>query len=55
MNNADLHPDKVDNAMMGTIFEIIIRKSKETTNTKASQFYTPRGGASAGFSRDARS
>ncbi len=42
VNNADLHPGKVDNAMMGTIFEIIIRKSKETTNTKAGQFYTPR-------------
>ena len=42
VNNADLHPDKVDNSMMGTIFEIIIRKSKETTNTKAGQFYTPR-------------
>ncbi|MDE7414427.1 MAG: type I restriction-modification system subunit M [Muribaculaceae bacterium] len=42
VNNADLHPEKVDNAMMGTIFEIIIRKSKETTNTKAGQFYTPR-------------
>lgn len=42
VNNADLHPDRVDNAMMGTIFEIIIRKSKETTNTKAGQFYTPR-------------
>lgn len=42
VNYADLHPDRVDNAMMGTIFEIIIRKSKETTNTKAGQFYTPR-------------
>lgn len=42
VNNADLHPDRVDNTMMGTIFEIIIRKSKETTNTKAGQFYTPR-------------
>ena len=42
VNNADLHPDRVDNAMMGTIFESIIRKSKETTNTKAGQFYTPR-------------
>jgi N-6 DNA methylase len=42
VNNAELHPDRVDNAMMGTIFEIIIRKSKETTNTKAGQFYTPR-------------
>lgn len=53
VNNADLHPDKVDNAMMGTIFEIIIRKSKETTNTKAGQFYTPRGGASVSVARDA--
>ena len=42
VNNADLHPDRVDNAMMGTIFEFIIRKSKETTNTTAGQFYTPR-------------
>lgn len=42
VNNADLQPDRVANAMMGTIFEIIIRKSKETTNTKAGQFYTPR-------------
>lgn len=42
VNNADLHPDIVDNAMMGTVFEIIIRRSKETTNTKAGQFYTPR-------------
>ena len=38
VNNADLHPDRVDNAMMGTIFEIIIRKSKETPTTKAGQF-----------------
>ena len=28
--------------MMGTIFEIVIRRSKESTNTKAGQFYTPR-------------
>ena len=40
--NIDLSPDKVDNAKMGTIFEIIIRRAKETTNTKAGQFYTPR-------------
>lgn len=42
VENADLHPDKVSNAMMGTIFEIVIRRSKESTNTKAGQFYTPR-------------
>ena len=35
-------PDEVDNSKMGTIFEIIIRRAKETTNTKAGQFYTPR-------------
>ncbi len=40
--NIDLGPDKVDNSKMGTIFEIIIRRAKETTNTKAGQFYTPR-------------
>jgi len=28
----DLHPDKVSNHAMGTIFEILIRKSKETSN-----------------------
>ena len=28
--------------MMGTIFEIVIRRSKESTNTKAGQYYTPR-------------
>lgn len=31
----DLHPDKVSNHDMGTIFEILIRKSKESTNEKA--------------------
>lgn len=40
--NIDLNPDKVDNAMMGTIFEIVIRHSKEATNTQAGQYYTPR-------------
>ena len=40
--NIPLGPDEVDNAKMGTIFEIIIRRAKETTNTKAGQFYTPR-------------
>lgn len=42
VEKADLHPDRVSNAMMGTIFEIVIRRSKETTNAKAGQFYTPR-------------
>ena len=35
VEKADLHPSKVSNAMMGTIFEIVIRRSKESTNTKA--------------------
>ena len=45
----DLHPyDKVTNQNgisnhdMGTIFEILIRKSKESSNDKAGQYYTPR-------------
>jgi type I restriction enzyme M protein len=38
----DLHPDKVSNHNMGTIFEILIRKSKETSNEKAGQYFTPR-------------
>lgn len=42
VEKADLHPSRVSNAMMGTIFEIVIRRSKESTNTKAGQFYTPR-------------
>ena len=42
VEKADLHPRYVSNAMMGTVFEIVIRRSKESTNSKAGQFYTPR-------------
>ena len=42
VQHADLHPNVVSNAMMGTVFEIVIRRSKESSNTKAGQFYTPR-------------
>lgn len=42
VEKADLHPNVVSNAMMGTVFEIIIRRSKESTNSKAGQYYTPR-------------
>lgn len=42
VTKADLHTDKVDNHTMGTIFEIIIRMSKESTNETAGQYYTPR-------------
>jgi type I restriction enzyme M protein len=38
----DLHPQSISNHDMGTIFEILIRKSKETSNEKAGQFFTPR-------------
>lgn len=39
---ADLRPEVVDNAMMGTAFETVIRWSKESSNTMAGQFYTPK-------------
>ena len=42
VQRADLHPDEVTNPKMGTVFEIVIRRSKEASNTKAGQFYTPR-------------
>ena len=42
VQRADLHPKVVSNSMMGTVFEIVIRRSKESSNTKAGQFYTPR-------------
>ncbi|MFN8258149.1 MAG: class I SAM-dependent DNA methyltransferase [Bacteroidales bacterium] len=38
----DLHPNVISNHDMGTIFEILIRKSKETSNEKAGQYFTPR-------------
>lgn len=40
--NIDLSPDKVDNHMMGTVFEIVIRYAKESVGIGAGQFYTPR-------------
>ncbi|MFI3293798.1 MAG: class I SAM-dependent DNA methyltransferase [Rikenellaceae bacterium] len=42
VTKADLHTNRVDNHTMGTIFEIIIRMSKESTNETAGQYYTPR-------------
>ena len=38
----DMSPDTISNHDMGTIFEILIRKSKEATNEKAGQYFTPR-------------
>lgn len=42
VQEADLSPESVDNHMMGTVFETIIRYTKETTAATAGQYYTPR-------------
>ncbi|OPY22900.1 MAG: N-6 DNA Methylase [Methanobacterium sp. PtaU1.Bin242] len=38
----DLHPDKVSNHEMGTIFEELIRKFSEQSNEEAREHFTPR-------------
>src|SRR5438552_364945 len=38
----DLHPDKVDNPTMGTIFEELIRKSNEALDENPGEHFTPR-------------
>ena len=40
--NVDLHPDKVDNPAMGTIFEELIRKFNEALNENPGEHFTPR-------------
>src|SRR6266566_2748061 len=40
--NADLHPDRVDNPTMGTIFEELIRKFNEALNENPGEHFTPR-------------
>ncbi len=40
--NVDLHPDKIDNAAMGTIFEELIRKFNEALNENPGEHFTPR-------------
>ena len=40
--NVDLHPAKVSNAQMGTIFEELIRKFAEISNETAGEHFTPR-------------
>lgn len=40
--SADLHPDRVSNADMGTIFEELIRKFAELSNETAGEHFTPR-------------
>jgi type I restriction enzyme M protein len=38
----DLHPDKVDNPTMGTVFEELIRKFNEALNENPGEHFTPR-------------
>jgi len=38
----DLHPEVVDNAQMGHIFEELISKSMEASNEEAGEYFTPR-------------
>ncbi len=40
--NIDLHPEKVDNPTMGTIFEELIRKFNEALNENPGEHFTPR-------------
>ncbi|RKH54432.1 SAM-dependent DNA methyltransferase [Corallococcus sp. AB050B] len=40
--NIDLHPDVVDNARMGSVFEELIRKFAELSNETAGEHFTPR-------------
>ncbi|HEY4581826.1 MAG TPA: class I SAM-dependent DNA methyltransferase [Lysobacter sp.] len=39
--NIDLHPDRVDNAQMGHVFEELIRKFAELSNETAGEHFTP--------------
>lgn len=40
--NIDLHPEVVDNATMGSVFEELIRKFAEISNETAGEHFTPR-------------
>ena len=40
--NVDLHPDRIDNATMGTIFEELIRKFNEALDENPGEHFTPR-------------
>ena len=40
--NIDLHPDQIDNATMGTLFEELIRKFNEAMNENPGEHFTPR-------------
>lgn len=40
--NVDLHPDRIDNPTMGTVFEELIRKFNEALNENPGEHFTPR-------------
>ena len=40
--NVDLHPDRIDNATMGTIFEELIRRFNESLDENPGEHFTPR-------------
>ena len=40
--NVDLHPDRIDNAAMGTVFEELIRRFNEALNENPGEHFTPR-------------
>ncbi len=40
--NVDLHPDTIDNATMGTVFEELIRRFNEALNENPGEHFTPR-------------
>jgi len=40
--NVDLHPDRIDNPSMGTIFEELIRRFNEALNENPGEHFTPR-------------
>lgn len=40
--NIDLHPDRIDNPTMGTVFEELIRKFNEALNENPGEHFTPR-------------
>ncbi len=40
--NVDLHPDRIDNATMGTVFEELIRRFNEALDENPGEHFTPR-------------
>ena len=41
-SNVDLHPSKIDNHQMGTIYEELIRRFSEESNETSGEHFTPR-------------